>query len=537
MLHNPTALNWATVMPAQAGIQGFTLLDSSFRGHDIQRRVPGTVRKLLTVLVVFLLAIMSGCSQPSHDSIRLALAGEATNLDPRFATDATSARLNRLIYARLVDFDEHAQPHPVLATWEQLAPTHYRFRLGQHQRVFHDGTRLNATDVKATYDFILDPANAAPHRTALALITRIEVIDADTLDFYLSRPDLMFPGYLVIGILPERLARQPQGDNITPLGSGPLIYLDRPEPGSVRLRRQHDGQIIELVRVPDATVRVLKLLRGEVDLLQNDLPAELIRYLAQHEDIQVRRTTGSNFAYLGFNLEDADTGRLEVRQAVAHALDREAIIKYVLDEGARPAGAMLPPEHWAGSRELTGVAYDPERARALLATAGYGPQRPLILTYKTSNDAVRIRLATVIQDQLAKVGIQVELKTYDWGTFYGDIKAGRFQLYSLAWVGVNTPDIFRYAFHSASLPPDGANRGRFRDATVDALITAAEQVPAQVDQITLYHALQTRLLETLPLVPLWYEDQVYAARANIEDYRLAADGNYDGLVDVKRNAK
>jgi peptide/nickel transport system substrate-binding protein len=492
---------------------------------------------ILVCALAILLGVLFGCSQPSHDSIRLALAGEAANLDPRFATDATSARLNRLIYARLVDFDEHAQPQPALATWKQLSPTHYRFHLGEQGREFHDGTRLTATDVKATYDFILDPANAAPHRTALALITRIEVIDADTLDFHLSRPDLMLPGYLVIGILPERLARQPQGDNILPMGSGPLIYLDRPEPGSVRLQRQHDGQIIELVRVPDATVRVLKLLRGEVDLLQNDLPAELIRYLTQHADIQVRRTTGSNFAYLGFNLEDANTSQLEVRQAVAHALNREAIIKYVLDEGARPAGALLPPEHWAGHPDLKGLSYDPEQSRALLAAVGYGPQRPLTLTYKTSNDAVRIRLATVIQDQLAKVGIQVELKTYDWGTFYGDIKAGRFQLYSLAWVGVNTPDIFRYAFHSASLPPDGANRGRFRDATVDALITAAEQVSSQADQITLYHALQTRLLETLPLVPLWYEDQVFAARADIEGYRLAADGNYDGLVDVKRNAK
>ncbi len=330
-------------------------------------------------LLLLLIAALSGCSQPEHDSIRLALAGEATNLDPRFATDATSARLNRLIYARLVDFDEHAQPQPALATWNQLSSTHYRFHLGEQGRKFHDGSRLTATDVKATYDFILDPANAAPHRTALALITRIEVIDADTLDFYLSRSDLMFPGYLVIGILPERLARQPQGDNITPMGSGPLIYLDRPEPSNVRLQRQHDGQIIELVRVPDATVRVLKLLRGEVDLLQNDLPAELIRYLSQHVDIQVRRTTGSNFAYLGFNLEDADTGRLEVRQAVAHALDREAIIKYVLDEGARPAGALLPPEHWAGHPDLKGLSYDPEQSRALLTAAGYGPQRPLSL--------------------------------------------------------------------------------------------------------------------------------------------------------------
>ncbi len=97
------------------------------------------------------------------------------------------------------------------------------------------------------------------------------------------------------------------------------------------------------------------------------------------------------------------------------------------------------------------------------------------LQYKTSTDPVRIRIATVIQQQLADVGIDLQLLSYDWGTFYGDIKAGRFQMYSLAWVGIKTPDIFRYAFYSDSLPPEGANRGRLADARVDQLIEAAEQ--------------------------------------------------------------
>lgn len=491
------------------------------------------VRAALVLCLVWL----AGCTPSGHDAIRLALAGEAVNLDPRYTTDATSARINRLIFARLVDFDDHAQPQPQLAKWERLSPLHYRFRLGAQQRVFHDGSRLTSRDVKATYDFILDPANASPHRATLELIDRIELIDADTFDVHLNRPDPLLPAYMVIGILPERLAGAPQETELQPIGSGPLRYLGRPEPGVVRLQRVVDSQTIEVVRVPDATVRVLKLLRGEVDLLQNDLPAELITYLAQHPDIQVRRATGNNFAYIGFNLADGATGRLAVREAVAHALDREAIIKYVLDESARPAGALLPPEHWAGHPDLKGVAYDPRRSRELLAQAGYTAEQPLRLTYKTSNDAVRIRLATVIQDQLAKVGIQVALQTYDWGTFYGDIKAGRFQLYSLAWVGVKTPDIFRYVFHSESLPPDGANRGRFRDATTDILIEAAEQVADPADQIILYRALQERLLAQLPLVPLWYEDQVYAARAGIEGYALAADGNYDGLINVQRVAK
>ncbi|MBU1192311.1 MAG: ABC transporter substrate-binding protein [Gammaproteobacteria bacterium] len=486
----------------------------------------------LLFVSMLIVSILSGCSRPDHDSIRLAIAGDAANLDPRFTTDATSARINRLIYARLVDFDEQTQPKAALASWEQFAPTYYRFHLGSEGRTFHDGTRLTSRDVKATYDFILDPANGSPHRASLALIERIDVVDEDTLDFFLQRPDLLFPGYLVIGILPERLARLAKDELFTPLGSGPMLFLERPSPGIVRLQRQEDGQLIEVVRVPDATVRVLKLMRGEVDLLQNDLPAELITYLNQDPEIQVRRATGSNFAYLGFNIADEDTGKIEVRLAIAHALNRERIIQYVLDEGARPAGALLPPDHWVGHPELKGVAYDPERSRALLAEAGYGPDNPLRLTYKTSSDAVRIRLATVIQSQLAKVGIDVSLKTYDWGTFYGDIKAGRFQLYSLSWVGIKSPDIFRYVFHSNSAPPEGANRGNFQDATVDTLIEAAEQVQDTASQVILYRALQERLLATLPVVPLWYEDQVYATREGINGYVLAQDGNYDGLLTV-----
>lgn len=481
---------------------------------------------------ILILSILSGCSRPDHDSIRLAIAGDAANLDPRFTTDATSARINRLIYARLVDFDAQTQPKAGLANWEQFAPTYYRFHLGAEGRTFHDGSRLTSRDVKATYDFILDPANGSPHRASLALIERIDVVDEDTLDIFLQRPDPLFPGYLVIGILPERLATLAKDELFTPLGSGPMLFLERPSPGTVRLQRQADGQLIEVVRVQDATVRVLKLIRGEVDLLQNDLPAELITYLNQNPEIRVRRATGSNFAYLGFNMEDKDTGKIEVRLAIAHALNRERIIQYVLDEGARPAGALLPPDHWAGHPELKGVTHDPERSRALLAIVGYGPDNPLRLTYKTSSDAVRIRLATVIQSQLAKVGIDVTLKTYDWGTFYGDIKAGRFQLYSLSWVGIKSPDIFRYVFHSNSAPPEGANRGNFQDATVNTLIEAAEQVQDTASQVILYRALQERLLATLPVVPLWYEDQVYATREGINGYVLAQDGNYDGLLTV-----
>jgi peptide/nickel transport system substrate-binding protein len=496
---------------------------------------------VVTFLTTFGLALsllaLTACTRPADDVIRFGLAGEPVNLDPRFATDATSARINRLLYQRLVDFDEHARPAPALATWERLAGDHYRFHLASGRPPFHDGRPLTARDVAATYEYILDPIHASPHRGPLRLIRRIEVLDDDTLDFFLERADPLLPGYLVIGILPADGIAAGHPFQTHPVGSGPFRFERWPEPGRLRLVRRADGQHIEFLRIVDPTVRVLKLLRGEVDILQNDLPAELLGYLKRQDGITVSFGPGSNFAYIGFNLQDPVTADIRVRRAIAQAIDRAAIIRYVLAGAATPAAALLPPDHWAGNPALKTLPYDPQAARSLLTQTGYDAAHPLELDYKTSTDPVRLRIATIIQQQLAGVGIDMKLRSYDWGTFYGDIKAGRFQLYSLAWVGIKTPDIFRYAFHSTSLPPEGANRGRLKDEQVDALIDRAEQGATLEAQAEAYRAVQARLLELLPYLPLWYEDQVCAVRDDIEGYRLAPDGNYDALGEVHRVIK
>ncbi len=490
------------------------------------------IRGGLLLIGLLCLTLLSACTRPPDAVLRFGLGSAPVTLDPRFATDATSTRINRLLYARLVDFDERLMPVPALARWERPAADRYRFHLGEAGRRFHDGSRLTAHDVKATYDFVLDPANASPHRASLALIDDIQVLDDDTLEFHLTRADPLFPAYLVIGILPASAMAAGHGFNRAPLGSGPFRFAAWPTDDRLRLVRLADGQAVEFVRVADATVRVLKLLRGEVDLLQNDLSPELIRYLRRQDGIRVHTGRGTNFSYLGFNLDDPALGDLRVRRAIALAIDRTAIVHYLMDDAARPASALLPPDHWAGNPDLPLIPYDPARARRLLDEAGYGPGHPLRLSYKTSTDPFRVRLATVLQSQLHAVGVEVDLRSYDWGTFYGDIKAGNFQMYSLAWVGIKTPDIFRYVFHSASLPPQGANRGRFRDAQTDALIEQAEAAPSLQAQAELYRRLQARLLEQLPYVPLWYEDHVFAAREGVTGYALRLDGNYDGLIHV-----
>ncbi len=492
-------------------------------------------------LLIFLLALLVvgpallGCSKPETDALRFGISSAPINLDPRFATDAASSRINRLLYQRLVDFDDAYLAKPALASWQALTPVHYRFQLINQQPEFHDGAALTTADIKATYDSVLDPDTASPHLAGFNMIDAIEIIDDRSIDFHLNKPDPLFPGRLVIGIMPAKLLVTDHPFNRHPIGSGPFQFVDWPEEGRLQLQRLNDKQTFEFIAVKNPTVRVLKLLRGEIDMLQNNLPSELVGYLAEQEEINLIKSPGSSFTYLGFNMQDEDTGNLNLRRAIAYALDRDAIIKYVMGDAATPANALLPPDHWAGNSDLLPYLHDPDKARLLLKQAGYVDGKRAQIIYKTSSDPFRIRLATVIQQQLSEVGIDVDLRSYDWGTFYGDIKAGRFQMFSLSWVGIKTPDIFRYVFHSEYIPPNGANRGHYSDIQADELIDAAEAELTLPQQAKYYAQLQAHLLQQLPYVPLWYEDHLFAARKEINGYTLARDGNYDGVIHVRRD--
>jgi peptide/nickel transport system substrate-binding protein len=488
---------------------------------------------LALTLIGLSLPLLFGDRAPSDAVIRFGVASAALDLDPRFATDATAERLDRLFYQRLVGIDDKGMPQPAIADWTRRSPRHYRFVLNARAGRFPDGRRLDAFDVAATFRYLLDPRNASPHRTAIDMIERIETPDADTIDFFLSRPDPLFPAYLELDILPAGRMAQQHPFAQAPFGSGTFLYVDSPAPGRLSLRRRRDGQLFDIVEVRNPTVRVLKLLRGEIDLLQNDLSPELLGYLARQSSVDVIRRPGSNFSYIGFNLRDPAVGDLRVRQAIAHAIDRRSIIDKVLRGAAREAETLFPPEHWAGDDHLEAYVYDPALARRLLREAGYGPDNPLTLVYKTSSDPFRIRLATIVQSQLRDAGIGIDLRSYDWGTFFGDIKRGNFQLYSLSWVGVRTPDILRYIFASDAQPPAGANRGRYASPVVDELLQQAAAAETLQAQAGLYRQVEARLHHDLPYVPLWYEDQYAVLNRRVGGYRVSADGSYDGLNHIE----
>lgn len=490
-----------------------------------------TCRILLIQLFFFFII---ACSPDASESIKFGLSTAPVTLDPRYATDAVSHRINRLLYSRLVDFDSSYNMVPVLADWTQITPTIYRFTLKKNHRIFHDGSFLTSEDVKATYDSILDNTNISPHRSTLSNIEHIHIEDTDTIDFYLHKPDPLFPGRLVIGILPAPLIRSGHPFQNSPVGSGEMKFIEWPTEDHLILKRLRDNRLFEFITVKDSTVRVLKLVRGEIDLIQGDLPFELLDWLSMKKNITTEKHYGDVYTYIGFNMQDPSLAQLNIRRAIAHAIDRGAIIRNVLGNSARIAGTLLPREHWAAHPGLYGYKYNPDKSRELLMQSGYGKDKRLKLSYKTSNNPLRVRLATIIQFQLQQVGIDVEVKSYDWGTFYSDIKDGHFQMYSLSWVGLNMPDIFHYVFHSSSVPPAGANRGRFHDSYVDTLIDTADIETSHEKQTEMYRELQVYLQEKIPYISLWYEDNILARQKNVKGYKLSADGNYDGLLQANR---
>ncbi len=485
---------------------------------------------LLKILLLASLFFFTACKQTvenedissTQTTIKFAVAQMPINLDPRYATDAASERINRLIYQQLVDFDVASKPVPGLASWEMQSPIEFIFTLKTNRADisksrFHHGKHLTANDVKATYDSILNLKDS-PHTAEFSDIKNIEIKDENTLIFNLKNPNPDFPEKLIIGILPHDLIETRHDFAHQPVGSGPLKFVEWSR--KLTLERIADLQKITLLEVKDPMVRVLKLQHGEADFLQGDLSPELLQYLSEQKNIQVNTHEGANFSYLGLNLQDPVLKHKKVRQALAYAIDRQAIIEKIMVDKTRLAGAILPPEHYAGNANLNPYLYQPQLAKKLLIEAGV--KLPLKLEYKTSTDAQRVRIATILQAQMAQAGIEVSIKSLDWGTFFEDVKQGKFQLYGLTWVGIKTPEIYAKAFKSDAVPPNGFNRGRFENSALDILIAERNWQAA------------TALIHTeLPYIPLWYEGQFIAAQKNMQFLPPATDGNWDFLATIK----
>ena len=280
----------------------------------------------------------------------------------------------------------------------------------------------------------------------------------------------------------------------------------------------------------DAVVRALELRKGTVDIALNMLPADMVEALRSEPHLEVLNSEGSNYQYLTFNLEDPLFRDIRVRRAIAHAVDREGIVKYLWRNQARLADSVLPPENWAYSSDVTRYPYDPELARSILEEAGY---QDLSFTYRTSTDPLGLLQAAVLQQQFKEMGINMEIRSNEFATFFADVIAGNFQIYSLRWVGGNNdPDIFNLIFHSAMFPPNGANRGRYDNPEIDRLIDLARTETDMEIRKEYYAEIQKTISDDLPYVSLYYTNNVAVINERIRGMQLYAAGDYEFLNEI-----
>lgn len=502
----------------------------------------GSLATLGITLAGVLLALVSlSCThKPPADTLVMIIESSPTNLDPRVGTDAQSERIDMLLFDALVRRDEHFNLQPSLAErWDIPDPRTYIFHLHRGVR-FHDGRPLTSRDVKWTFDSMLSGQIRTAKTSIYRPVDRIDAPDEYTVIFHLKEPFATLLWNVsggAIGIVPYGSGPD---FNRNPVGSGPFRLVSVNQDKEVVIARNDDywGEKprIERVRmaiVPDTTTRALELRKGSADIAINALTADTVLALQRDRNVRIERAPGTILTYLALNLRDPILKDVRVRQALAYAIDRRPIIHYLWRDQARPAASILPTQHWAYDGNVHTYDYNPQRARELLDQAGYPEVNGVRfhLTMKTSTEESSRLLAAILQQQLRVVGIALDIRSYEFATFYSDVVKGAFQLFSLRWIGGNEdPDIFEHVFHSASIPPKRANRGYYSNPRVDALIDQGRRELDQQKRRQIYAQIQEILADELPYINLWYLDNVLAHSARVKDVVMPPSGNYDFLV-------
>ncbi len=494
---------------------------------------------------VLLLAACGGepTLTPETNEVVVALRGAPIHLDPRIATDADSSAVLQLVVNGLVTKTPNGDYIPDLAeSWEILdGNTRYRFHLKQGV-TFHDGRPFTADDVLWTFRTILDGSLTTAKRGAFAQLERVEAVDDRTVDFVLAEPYGAMLGNLTpfVGIVPA--GSDSQSFNRAPVGTGPFRVVERRDDRVVLAafddykdgRPKLDRVIFR--DVPDSTVRALELRKGSVHLVVNELKPDVVVDFRSDPRFKVVETPGSNYAYVGVQMEDPILSDKRVRRAIAHALDRGRLLSSIWRGLGVVTESMMRPGHWALNESLEPIAFDPAAARALLDAAGYpdpdgdGPATRFELTFKTSTDEIYLLQAQIIQAMLADVGIGIEIRSHEFATFYNDIKQGNFQLFSLVWAGAVDPDMYSLTLHSEKVPPEGANRGRYRNPEFDRLVEQGARLAEPAERLPFYLRAQEILADELPYISLYIKANVAVMPATLEGYENYSNGELFSLA-------
>jgi peptide/nickel transport system substrate-binding protein len=514
---------------------------------ECDRQTPSP--RAYAIAIAIALALLPGCSstanEPEPGTLTVVLPRDVLDLDPRFVSDAYGHKVSRLLFASLVRVDpQNLEVVPDLAERvDVVTPTLYRATLRPGLK-FSDGSTLDSADVVATFRGLLDPKLQSRYASTYARIMRVSAIDARTVEFELNGPHATFLTDLEIPVVraEDSFTRMPNGPGALPVGSGPYV-LARREVGRLELQAnphwyggQPKHERIRFVVVRDDNTRALRLLAGAADIAINAIPPGLIPLFTRDHGFDITAARGINTTYIGVNTEAPPLRDVRVRQAIAYAIDRKALIEAKLGGRAELASSFIPPGHWAYASDTKTYAYDPARARALLDEAGLHAARDgarLRLALRCGSDRSRISVARAVVAMLADVGVAVDVLPSETGTLIADLNRGQFELTIMQMPELIEPHVLYWWFGRDRIPGpgrEGSNRWRYTEPALETALERGRSHVERSERVAAYRDVQHLLADALPVIPLWHEDVVAVRGPMAQDVIVPRDGRFTTLA-------
>ena len=462
--------------------------------------------------------------------------GDTVALDPAIVTDGESFRVTENVYDTLLTFGEQdTTVQPSLAKEWTVSEDGLTYTFTLEEGVtFHDGTPFNADAVVQNFErWAAGSAEQFYYYNSMfmsegeSVIASVEAQDDTTVVFTLTRPQAPF--LKNIAMSPFAIASPAAFDQLedNPVGTGPFKFVEWKRNDSITLEKNtafwKDG-LPKLDRVifraiPDNSARLNALTTGEIDIADGINPSDATS-IQSNSELQLIERPSMNIGYLGLTNNRAPFDDVKVRQAVNHAIDKQTIIDAFFQGYAEPAVNPMPPTISGYNEEITGYEYDPEKAKALLAEAGYNGEEfelwamPVPRPYMPDGQKV----AEAIQKNLEDVGMKAKIVTYEWATYLEKAKNGEADAFLLGWTGDNgDADNFLYTL----LDKDNIGSNNYAYYSSDEAHTLLVQAQSEVDEDKrneLYKQAQVIIHEDAPWVPLAHSTPLIAAKSTVQDY-------------------
>lgn len=507
------------------------------------------MKHILTVLTVLTVSIMtiSGCGSPADDGprvFRYRLASDPPSLDPIHTTDTSSATVVFRMFEGFIEQDpETLEIVPAIAeSWDVSNDgLTYTFHLKQGV-LFHNGREATAADFRYSFERCLTPENTSERSWVLAPIagaedmlagkaetlSGMETPDDYTVVLHLTEPFAPFLAYLSMEAARIVAHEGVTEDGFTPIGTGPYRFVSWDHDIRVSLEAW-DGyhgepagiKHVDYEVIPDMGVAFQKFTVGELDLV-NELPPGQLKLIKERYPDAVKVWPFMRNEYIGFNhTRPPFKDNLKLRQAFCYAVDRRGIAEDIMEGAATPATSILPPGIPGKDESITGYQYDPEKAKSLLAEAGYpnGEGLPeLVLWYNTNE--LHQQVAQYVQSTLRDIGVTVTLKSLDWPAYLKACESHEPDLYRLGWVAdIPDADNFLYILLHSSQKGAPGNYSGYSNPEFDRLVSEARRINDPVKRLNLYRQADRLATEDACWIMLDYPSQ-----------RLLFNPEYEGLV-------